>query len=174
MKNMLLIVIFGVVALLAGVFVGKSQFKLSGASVEQQPLPVFSFPDVSGTQRTITEWNGKVLVINFWATWCPPCRKEIPEFVALQSQYGARGLQFVGIALDEKGAVEAFLQGSKVNYPMLLGGNEAIVLGEQLGNNVQAVPFTVIVNANGQIVYRQRGALSKEKIEEVVLPLILK
>jgi thiol-disulfide isomerase/thioredoxin len=136
------------------------------------PLPDFNLVDVSGNQHNISEWQGKILVINFWATWCPPCRKEIPEFMALQEQYGKKGLQFIGIAIDDQEPVEDYLATTKINYPILIGGVAGIALANQLGNRVDAVPFTLVVNQQGQIIHRQPGEFSREQIMEIIAPLI--
>ena len=168
-KSTLLIMFAAVVALAAGLFVQR-------LSATKQPEPnvpaiAFSLPDVTGKQRNINEWQGKILIINFWATWCPPCLKEIPEFIKLQNEY-KKDLQFIGIAIEDKQAVEAYLKTININYPMLIGGDEGIVLSRQLGNIVNAVPFTLIVNQQGQIIHRQPGELSSEKIIEIITPLV--
>lgn len=135
-------------------------------------LPDFNLPDVSGNQHNISEWQGKIRVINFWATWCPPCRKEIPEFVALQKQYATKGLQFIGIAIDDQEPVEEYLASTTINYPILIGGVTGIALAHQLGNSVDAVPFTLIVNQQGQIIHQHPGEISREKIMEIITPLL--
>lgn len=135
-------------------------------------LPEFNLPDLSGRQHNISEWRGKVLVINFWATWCPPCRKEIPGFIALQEQYAAQGVQFIGIALEDRAPVAEYSAASKINYPILLGGDNGISLAHQLGNNVDAVPYTLVVDRQGQILHRHPGEFSKEQIVEVIAPLL--
>ena len=135
-------------------------------------LPDFNLPDVSGNQHTISEWQGKIRIINFWATWCTPCREEIPEFIALQMQYGAKGLQFIGIAIDDQEPVEEYLATTKINYPILLGGLNGIALAHQLGNVMDAVPFTLVVNQQGQIIHRHPGTFSREQIIEIITPLL--
>jgi thiol-disulfide isomerase/thioredoxin len=135
-------------------------------------LPDFNLPDVSGNQHTISEWQGKIRIINFWATWCTPCREEIPEFIALQKQYGAKGLQFIGIAIDDQEPVEEYIASSKINYPILLGGLNGIALAHQLGNIMEAVPFTLVVNQQGQIIHRHPGKISREQITEIISPLL--
>lgn len=135
-------------------------------------LPEFNLPDLSGRQHNISEWRGKVLVINFWATWCPPCRKEIPDFIALQEHYAAQGVQFIGIALEDRAPVAEYSAAGKINYPILLGGDNGISLAHQLGNNVDAVPYTLVVDKQGQIIHRHPGEFSKEQIEEVIAPLL--
>lgn len=135
-------------------------------------LPEFNLPDLSGRQHNISEWRGKVLVINFWATWCPPCRKEIPDFIALQEHYAAQGVQFIGIALEDMAPVVEYSSASNINYPILLGGDNGISLAHQLGNNVDAVPYTLVVDKQGRIIHRHPGEFSKEQIEEVIAPLL--
>ena len=135
-------------------------------------LTDFSLNDVSGKQHNIIEWQGKIRIINFWATWCPPCIKEIPEFVSLQEQYASKGLQFVGIAIDDEVSVKAYLAKTKINYPILIADLEGIALAHQLGNSVDAVPYTLIVDQQGRIIHQHRGAFSKEQIMEVISPIL--
>jgi len=136
------------------------------------PRPPFSLPDLEGTPRSVTEWDGKVLVVNFWATWCPPCRKEIPSFIELQAQYGAQGLQFVGIAVDNRDAVQEYADALGVNYPMLVGELDAIEVGKQYGNRLGALPYTVVVDRQGKMVFFKRGELSRGAAERVILSLL--
>ena len=136
------------------------------------PRPDFSLADVEGVSRSVSEWDGKVLALNFWATWCPPCRKEIPEFVALQERYGARGLQFVGIALQRPEDVRSFMQEYGMNYPVLAGEMEVIRLAERYGNRVGALPYTVIIDRGGRIAFVKPGPLSGTAAEGVIAPLL--
>jgi len=134
--------------------------------------PEFSLPDIEGEQHKLSDWDGKVLIINFWATWCPPCRKETPMFVALQEQYGEQGLQFIGVAIDEKDNVIDFADTYGVNYPMLLGDLEAINISKQYGNRFGTLPYTVIVDRQGKITFIQRGELHKETAEKEIKALL--
>ena len=168
--NTILILIAGIIALAGGLALQNSKM-LSQTKAEPAPLQ-FSLPDVSGKQHKMSEWQGKILIINFWATWCPPCLKEIPEFINLQKEFGNKGLQFIGIAVDDLQSVKEYLKTININYPMLIGGEQAIVLSHKLGNIVNAVPFTLIINQQGLIVHRQPGELSNEKIIEIIEPLI--
>jgi thiol-disulfide isomerase/thioredoxin len=135
-------------------------------------LPDFTLPDVSGQPHAISEWQGKLRVINFWATWCGPCLKEIPEFIELQNHYADKGLQFIGIAIDSPEAVATYLNSININYPMLVGDMPAISIAHELGNHIDAVPFTVIVNQQGQIIHQHAGEFSKEQLLEVIKPLL--
>jgi thiol-disulfide isomerase/thioredoxin len=168
-QNTLLILLASTIALAGGIFVQS----LSNKDQKNLTIPAleFSLPDVSGKQHSLSEWQGKIRIINFWATWCPPCLEEIPEFINLQNDFKDKNLQFIGIAVEDKQAVEQYLKTIPINYPMLIGGEEGIALSQQLGNIINAVPFTVFVNQQGQIVYRHPGELSREKILEIITPL---
>jgi len=170
MKPTGLIIIAAVLALGGGILV--RGFLSPAEQTSPTSLPDFNLADVSGNQHNTSEWQGKIRVINFWATWCQPCRKEIPEFMALQEQYAAKGLQFIGIAIDDQEPVEEYLASTKINYPILIGGVAGIALAHQLGNSVDAVPFTLVVNQQGQIIHRQPGEFSREQITKIITPLL--
>lgn len=171
MKKILLFGGAGIIALLAGLF---TQLQLAAAT--ETPAATagvqFSFPDVQGQLQSADQWRGKILVINFWATWCGPCLKEIPEFINWQREYAGKNVQFIGIAIEDRAAVADYVQRVAVNYPVLVAGDVGSQLASQLGNIINAVPFTVIVNAQGQIVHRQPGELSREQFVKVITPLL--
>jgi len=135
-------------------------------------LPEFTLLDVEGNTRNHSEWEGKVLVINFWATWCPPCIREIPIFVKLQEQYAARDLQFLGIAInDSRQAVQDFIKEQGINYPILSGEN-AIYLAQSLGNDNAGLPFTVIIDRQNRIVSRHLGDMNQQETNDAILLLL--
>ncbi len=135
-------------------------------------LPDFSLPDLDARPRRSGEWLGKVLVLNFWATWCPPCRKEMPAFMALQEEFGDKGLQVVGIAIDEKSKVQEYVDFLGVNYPILLGENDAAQLSRDLGNRFRGLPFTVIFDRTGRISHIQAGEVQRSTLEAQIKPLL--
>ncbi len=135
-------------------------------------LEDFSLFDADGQQRRMSEWQGKVIVINFWATWCPPCREEIPAFVELQEQYANDGLQFVGVALQEAEEVRDFLEEFNVNYPSLVGTEDVIKVAKKLGNDIGALPYTVIIDRHGIISFTHRGPLLKSEAETAIQALL--
>ncbi|CAD6880851.1 Cytochrome c-type biogenesis protein ResA [Methylomonas albis] len=169
-KIILIVTCVAVIAIASGLF-ARQYFAAVG---DRQPASQlnFSLPDLADKPQSVTQWQGKILIINFWATWCPPCLREIPEFIKLQEEYKDKGLQFVGIAIDDKQAVEEYLKRIKINYPVLIGGDGATLLAQQLGNVINTLPFTVIVNQQGQIVHHQLGELTREKVLEVIVPLL--
>lgn len=131
-----------------------------------------SLVNAAGGKGKLADWKGKVLVVNFWATWCPPCLKEIPEFIRMQSTYGGRGLQFVGVAVDEIGRVQQFVQAKGVNYPTLVGELDAMELGKALGNEMGALPYTVVFDRQGNIVKAELGGTDMAKLAPVIEPLL--
>jgi thiol-disulfide isomerase/thioredoxin len=125
-----------------------------------------SFRDLDGQPRALSEWRGKLLLLNFWATWCTPCLKEIPLLVEAQRAHGARGLQVVGVAMDEVAPVRAFAQRFSMNYPLLVGQAEVALAMDELGDPLGAFPFSVLVAPDGRILGRRSGDLSREEIAE--------
>lgn len=131
-----------------------------------------SFYDLEEKVQPLAQWQGKVMVVNFWATWCPPCIAEIPEFIKIQKQYNKQGVQFIGIAIDQKSKVQAYAKETGMNYPVLLGDLAGIDLARRIGNAQGGLPYTVIVDRSGKIVTTQLGALSREKLVEIITPLL--
>jgi thiol-disulfide isomerase/thioredoxin len=172
-KKTFVIIFAALLAMAVGVSVQWLFNSRSNTEIAQIPLE-FSFPDTADQMQSISQWRGKILVINFWATWCPPCIKEIPDFIKLQSEYQQQGVQFVGIAIDDKAAVQDFLNGISINYPILIAGDAGIVISHQLGNIIDAVPFTIVINQQGQAIFRQPGELSAEELRKTLSPLLAK
>lgn len=135
-------------------------------------LLVSPLKDLQNRTQNLAQYQGKVLVVNFWATWCPPCREEIPLFIQTQSKFEANGLQFVGIALDNSQKVADFVQDFGVNYPILIGGiNESEAL-RNLGNPGGGLPYTLIYDRNGNLREKILGGLDKSRLEQLLTPLI--
>ncbi len=169
MKNALLFAIAIVLATAAGYTTQKyllrdapDASKKIGAVIGQ-PRPEFAVADLDGVIRNIRDWDGKVILLNFWATWCPPCLKEIPAFIELQEEYGQRGLQIVGVAMDNEDAVRQFNAQMQMNYPVIAGDMETIELARRYGNTIGALPYTVIIDREGIIRSTFAGELSKAR-----------
>jgi peroxiredoxin len=127
-----------------------------------------SLPDTSGQQQSLSQWRGKVVVVNFWATWCAPCREEMPEFVRAQREFGPRGLQFVGVAVDEPDKVVQFAKELELNYPALIGGYGAMELSKRLGNQLSALPFTIVIDRTGAVARTQLGPFKADKLRSTI------
>ncbi len=134
--------------------------------------PDFTLADIDGIKRTVSTWDGKVLVLNFWASWCQPCLREIPAFVDLQRTYGEQGLQFVGIAVDDIEPVRQFLDVIPLNYPVLVHPRDTITVAESYGNEYGILPYTVVINRNSEIVHTQLGEISFDEAEAIIKSLL--
>lgn len=163
-----LVVTLAVAATGVGYFAHSRLDTAAQAGEERPRRPDFTLPDHLGVARSVSEWDGKLLIVNFWATWCPPCLKEMPIFVDLQEKYGDRGVQFIGIAIDEPHNVDAYLLETPVNYPLLIGQMPAIELGREYGNRIGALPFTAFVSRQGEIVFSKAGPLTAEEAEQTI------
>lgn len=174
MKRLLLI--GGVVLLAAaiGFGVGYREMQRPPDSIELAAQAIYSttLNDLDGKAQSLAQWKGKVLVVNFWATWCPPCREEIPGFIKFQEKYRLNGVQFVGIAIDDRDKVRAFATEVGINYPSLLGDFSAIELSRTSGNHLGGLPFTAILDRNGALVATKVGELSADKLEAAIKPLL--
>lgn len=137
-----------------------------------QALLAAAFPDLEGREQPLAQWKGKVLVVNFWATWCEPCKKEIPEFVKVQTKYAQKGVQFVGIALDDREKVRSMSQELGINYPVLVAPISAIEVSRGAGNDKSALPFTAVLDRSGKVVSSKLGGLDQDKLELIISPLI--
>jgi thiol-disulfide isomerase/thioredoxin len=142
------------------------------SSLAQAETAIFSaqLPDLQNKTQAFVQWKGKPLIINFWATWCGPCREEIPEFIALQKQYAGK-VRFIGVAIDELKDVSAFSKQYGINYPILFGEANAMELMRKEGNQLGGLPFTAIYNAKGERVAIELGRLKKEKLESYLKDL---
>lgn len=136
-----------------------------------ESLWTMRLPDPQGAPHTLSQWRGKVLVLNFWATWCAPCREEIPDFIALRARYHARNVEIVGIAIDAAAPVKAYAAEMKMPYPILIGEGPAHELARALGNTTGALPYTVVIDPAGKIVHRHLGRLPGARLEAILTPL---
>lgn len=127
---------------------------------------------LDGNPQSIEQWRGKVLIVNFWATWCAPCREEIPEFVKTQAKFSANGVQFVGIAVDTAERVAIYSKEMGINYPLLVGGIETMDLARDVGDRAGVLPFSLIIDRTGRVVTTVIGVLKPEKLEKELQPLI--
>jgi cytochrome c biogenesis protein CcmG/thiol:disulfide interchange protein DsbE len=138
--------------------------------LQDQPAPDFTLARMNGERFRLSDHRGEVVVVNFWATWCPPCRQEIPIFVDLQTEYGDDGLTFVGISLDEEGfdVVRPFAQEMNINYPLMV--DDGTVANRYGG--VRALPMSFVVAPDGTIAYVRPGYFPEAELREQVIPLL--
>ena len=172
------IVLLAVVAGAAGYFVSRHQSTPVGPvvatpvdSAELRAVPDFSLVDLAGETRSGAEWSGQVRIVNFWATWCPPCRREIPLLIDLQQEYGDR-MQVIGIAIDDLADVQSYAEETGFNYPVLVGQQEAIDLGNAFLPDFVGLPFTVIVDAGNRIAKVHMGELHRDEAKAMLAEVL--
>ncbi len=124
--------------------------------------PNFNLTDLNGKQVKLSDYKGKVVFLNFWATWCPPCKREIPDFIELQKKYSNQGFTFIGIALDDYQSVVRFAKDHKINYPVVIGDENLV---KQYGN-IRGIPTSFLISKDGKIVQRYEGYRTKEVFEK--------
>lgn len=127
---------------------------------------------LDGAPQTLAAWRGRILVINYWATWCAPCREEIPLFVRLQQEYASKNVQFIGIAVDQVDKVREFAKEFKVDYPLLIAGFEAIELSRKAGNKAGVLPYTLVLDRSGKIAASLVGGVSEARMRAQLDPLL--
>ena len=137
-------------------------------------LWILPLQDLEGNSQPFTRWKGKILVVNFWATWCDPCRVEVPALVRTQDKYVANGVQIVGISIDSTAKVKDFAKEFKVQYPLVIGSLDSIEITRKLGNKAAGLPYTVVLDANGIIKARHLGGISEAQLDEAIRPLLRK
>lgn len=174
MRTNLLILVIALISLMAG-YASHYFAVFHSESSAENPVSVFSHPllrTLDGKPQLLTHWKGKMLVINFWASWCLPCREEMPVFSNVQQEWGKRNLQFVGIAIDDPEEVISFLNETPVNYPILLGDDTLIDWAGKLGNTAGVLPFSVLVDSQGKIVSTRLGSLNKDALIDWINPYL--
>jgi thiol-disulfide isomerase/thioredoxin len=134
---------------------------------EESKLLAASFEDLSGKPTPLATWRGKTRLINFWATWCAPCREEMPEFVIAQNRYAERGLQIIGIAIDRKPPVERFVREIGVNYPILMGDPAWLEEVKTMGNPQGVLPFSMVIGPDDRVMLRRVGMLKLSEISAI-------
>jgi thiol-disulfide isomerase/thioredoxin len=183
-RQLLAVIGVSMLSALAGIllyryFIYQPQFASAPVTAEQaqksQPQSLLKFrditlSDVNQKQQPLNQWDHKqLLVVNFWAPWCAPCRREIPDLIEIQKAH-AEQLQLVGLSFDSVENVREFSTQFDFNYPLLLVDQQARQLNQFFGNNSGGLPFTVILNAEREIIYRHSGEVDKSQIESIIKP----
>lgn len=166
--TVVLAALVGAGAGVSGYLFYESRQQQAGAEIR----PAFQLPDLEDQLQPVSRWDGKVLVLNFWATWCPPCVREVPMLVELQSELGAKGLQIVGIAVDKRDLARDFVQQAQVNYPILYGVQSALEVSQLYGNDAGTLPHTAIIDRQGRVRHIVRGELERGQLESLLAPLL--
>jgi len=170
-KRAIRITAIALICVLAGLWI--SQKYWNERPVEPPPsavetLPYFILPDLDDQPRSIMEWSGRSLVINFWATWCAPCRREMPLLQSLQDERADGSLQVIGVALDNRADVSRFVTETGVTYPILYGEHDASTVAESFGDAYIGLPFSVFVAPGGEILALWTGEVQADDLRRLV------
>ena len=143
---------------------------VEAAALEPKPAPDFALPDAQGREVKLSDLKGQVVLLNFWATWCGPCKIEMPWFVEFQRQYKDQGFSVVAVSLDAEGweVVKPFAEDFKLNFPVLVGDDE---LADKFGG-IAALPTTFIIDKEGRITSSHTGLVSKSDYEDEIKNLL--
>lgn len=123
-----------------------------------------SFPDTDGRLQPLAQWRGRPLVVNFWATWCPPCVEEMPDLQAVRNAYLDRGIEIIGIGIDSAGKIAEFRSRHRLTLPLLVAGAGGSELNRALGNSGGALPYTVLIGADGHVRERHLGQVKPQQL----------
>ncbi len=145
-----------------------SQTVASGSAATPSVIYAASIPDLVGKPQALGQWSQKLLVINFWATWCPPCLAEMPIFVRLQDKYAAKGLQIVGIAADSPANAAKFAEKLKINYPVLADELGAIEFSKRAGNRLGLLPYTIVLSPKGELILTKLGVIEEAEFAAII------
>lgn len=148
-----------------GVYVGINRYSPAPAADDGSArFFAMALPDASGSNRAMNQYRGKPVLLNFWATWCPPCVDEMPELNALQQEFGTGKMQIVGIGIDSASNIAEFAKKQKIDYPLFVGGVGGTDLSRQLGNKAGGLPYTVLIDSKGVV---RKQYLGRVKIDEL-------
>jgi thiol-disulfide isomerase/thioredoxin len=189
-KQIILIAVFGLITLLGVAGCEKSEDAVSETAVAAEAMttptmieesidaveegagapvyPSFTLPDFNGVEHTLAEWDGRPRLLNFWATWCAPCRREIPLLKAVQDEQGDDGVQIIGIAVDFPEEVAAYAETVQFNYPVLVGQEDAMAVAETSGVPFIGLPFTMIIAPDGEFMHSHVGEIHREDLDNIV------
>ena len=175
MQRSFLVIAVVIIALGAGVlyFVARTPVEnaapvaVQSFAPEVVQYPSFTMPDLDGKQRDFSEWDGRHRLLNFWATWCAPCRREIPLLKEFQAEQGEDGILVMGIAVDFAEDVARYAEAAKFNYPVLVGQEEAMAVAESSGVTFIAMPFTMIVARDGEFLGAYLGELHRSHLDHI-------
>jgi peroxiredoxin len=166
-RNFFVFILIAIVFAAGGVYFALQKFEPAPPQrAAANLLFAQSLPDAQGELQALNQWKGKILVVNFWATWCPPCVEEMPELVALQKEMASQNVQIIGIGIDSAANISEFSTKHAIDYPLYVAGMSGTELSRQFGNQAGGLPFTVIIAPDGQVKKTYLGRLKMERLRK--------
>lgn len=157
-----------VAATLAGFSLSRQLHTERPSAVANNGILTEPFTDLTGAPKTVGAWHVNVTLVNFWATWCAPCRDEIPLFMTMLERYRDRGFRVVGVAIDEAEAVTRFRDELSVDYPLLILANDITAVMRRYGDDNAVLPYSVLVDARGNIIAKKLGAYEHNELDALL------
>jgi len=161
--------LFAGLALLAGISVS---IYLNSAPEKElgqvTGVDTFQLPDLDGKEQDINQWQGKVLLVNFWATWCPPCREEIPVFLSLRKKFSPTDFEVVGVSIDDVKKVKAYRDAMQIDYPLLNGEEQGMSMMMKLGSPSGGLPFSILYDRSGNVVHSKSGPFDEQELQKLI------
>jgi thiol-disulfide isomerase/thioredoxin len=155
----------------AGYHFNRAHLGSLATKMAAQKLLLLSLADLNGKTQTLSRQQAKILVVNFWATWCLPCREEVPVLKKIRKKYAANSVEVVGIAVDNDVKVREYSTEMGIDYGLLIGGAEVLAASKNLGNRAEVLPFTVILDQARQVAFTHTGALSEAALDAALVSL---
>jgi thiol-disulfide isomerase/thioredoxin len=169
LEQRFIIIAVALAAVVAGALFSRSRIPTPPAAPEAATqLLALSLADTKGARQSLAQWRGKIIVVNFWATWCPPCREEMPGFSRLSRKYAAKGVQFVGIGIDTAEKIRTFAASNDIPYPLLIGEQSTMQIAINFGDRSEGLPFTVVVDRSGATHKLHLGRLDEPELDSIL------
>ena len=164
--------LIGILCVTIGIYIGNKQTKpVPAKNAAVQQLTSLSLTDAQGKLQRLSQWRGKFLLVNFWATWCAPCVQEMPELSELQKNLSQSNIQLIGLGIDSPSNIVEFAQKYQISYPLFAAGMEVTELSRQLGNQAGGLPFTVLISPDGILLKSYLGRLNIVQLRSDIIKL---
>jgi len=167
-RSRILVLAVALLATGAGFFAYRATLPDRSVAEAAAELMRLRLPDVSGKDQSLAQWQDKVVIVNFWATWCGPCREEIPVLLRVQAKHASNGVQVVGISIDSVDKVREFAIEYRIAYPLVMGTMDTVDLTRRLGNKAAGLPYTIVLDRTGRVVKTHLGGISEVELESAI------
>jgi thiol-disulfide isomerase/thioredoxin len=163
-----LVLAVAILATGAGFFAYRATLSDRSVAEAAAELMRLRLPDTAGKVQNLAQWRNRVLIVNFWATWCEPCREEVPALLRAQAKHVSNGVQVVGISIDSVDKVRQFAIQYRIDYPLVIAGMDVFDLTRRLGNKAAGLPYTVVLNKSGRVIRTHLGGISEAELEGAI------